>query len=162
MNIENRVGDVILSAIEEMGYRLVKVNIINTKNLTLQVMVERKDREQITLKHCSQISREVSGILESEKIFKSRFNLEVSSPGIDRPLVCMTDYERYCGYDAKIETHKEISGKKNFTGKILGVNEQSVRIGNNELVFDLPLSEIKAAKLILTEQLIAAKNLLGG
>lgn len=140
-----------------MGYELVRVLLQGRQDLTLQIMAERSDRQPMTVDDCADISRAVSAILDVEDPISGAYTLEVSSPGIDRPLTRPQDFERFAGFDAKVETLQPVEGRKRFRGKVLGLDEQ----GQLRLVIEtgeqaIPLAMIKTAKLVLTDELIAA------
>ena len=125
---------------------------------TMQIMVERRDRAGMTVDDCADISREVSVILDVESPLEDVYDLEVSSPGIDRPLVRPVDFERYAGFDAKIEMEAAIDGRKKFKGQLLGIEQGLVKIRFDEETHELPVSDIRRAKLLLTEELLKAAS----
>ena len=112
----------------------------------------------MTVDDCADISREVSVILDVESPLKDAYDLEVSSPGIDRPLVRPVDFERYAGFDAKIEMEAAIDGRKKFKGQLLGIEQGLVKIRFNEETHELPVSDIRRAKLLLTEELLKSAS----
>ena len=128
MEIEARIGDILNPTLRLMGYDLVRVQISGTQQKTMQIMVERRDRAGMTVDDCANISREVSVILDVVNPLKDAYDLEVSSPGIDRPLVRPADFEHYAGFDAKIEMEAAIDGRKKFKGRLLGVEQGLVKI----------------------------------
>lgn len=154
----------VLAAIERMvdpslralGYEVVRVNMTGGDGRrTLQVMVEREDRRDMTVDDCAAISRDISAILDVEDPLAGAYTLEVSSPGIDRPLVKKQDYERFAGFEAKLETHRSIDGRKRFKGRLAGIEDDAVRIDCDGVEAAVPLAEIARAKLVLTDELIA-------
>jgi len=152
------LGSLIEPALEAMGYALVRVALVGgTSRPTLQVMAERKDGADMSVDDCADISEAVSAILDVEDPIAGAYTLEVSSPGIDRPLVKKADYERFAGFEAKLETAQPIDGRKRFRGRVLGTNDDAVRVrlDTGEEV-NLPLDGIAKAKLVLTDELIAA------
>jgi ribosome maturation factor RimP len=150
-----RIERVIEPAINAMGYSLVRVQLTGGGGAVLQVMVERSDGAAIGLDDCAEISRTVSALLDVEDPIAHAYTLEVSSPGIDRPLVKERDFERFAGLEARIETKRPISGRKRFRGRLRGVIEGRVRIETEEGVAEVPLSDIQRAKLVLTDELLA-------
>ena len=158
MEIETRIGDILSHTLKLMGYDLVRVQISGSQQKTMQIMVERRDRAGMTVDDCADISREVSVILDVESPLKDAYDLEVSSPGIDRPLVRPVDFERYAGFDAKIEMEAAIDGRKKFKGQLLGIEQGLVKIRFNEETHELPVSDIRRAKLLLTEELLKSAS----
>lgn len=140
-----------------MGYELVRVLLQGRQNLTLQVMAERRDRQPMTVDDCAEISRSISAILDVEDPIAEAYTLEVSSPGIDRPLTRPQDFERFAGFEAKVETVQPVEGRKRFRGQVMGLDEENqVRLVVETGEIALPLASIKSAKLVLTDALIAA------
>ena len=109
--------------IDEMGFDLVRVITIGNVNPTLQIMIERKDRENIVVDDCAAVSRAVSALLDEKDPIAGRYTLEVSSPGLDRPLTALENFVRFAGFEAKIETDVEIEKRKRFKGRIVRVDE---------------------------------------
>lgn len=144
-----------------MGYNIVRVKIMGKQQPTLQVMAERQNGAAITLDACGEISRAVSALLDVEDPFSGPYKLEVSSPGIDRPLMRRADFERFTGHVAKIVTRRPIDGRKRFRGRLLGVSGDDVRIAVNGDQARIPLDDIAGAKLVLTDELIAAADKTG-
>ena len=145
--------------LEEMGYRLVRVRMFGSDRARLQVMAEHQDGDAMTVDDCAKLSRAISAILDVEDPLPGAYVLEVSSPGMDRPLVRIGDFERFAGYEARIETGRSIEGRRRFRGKLLGVSEGAVRIalgaGDAPVAYDVPYDDITAAKLVVTDDLIA-------
>ena len=158
METETRIGDILSPTLNLMGYDLVRVQISGSQQKTMQIMVERSDRVGMTVDDCANISREVSAILDVEDPLTGSYNLEVSSPGVDRPLVRPVDFERYAGFDAKIEMADAIDGRKKFRGQLLGIEQDLVKIRLDEETHELPVSDIRRAKLLLTEKLLEAAS----
>ena len=140
-----------------MGYALVRARLSGGGRRTLQVMAERSDGATMKVADCAEISRALSALLDVEDPIEGAYDLEVSSPGIDRPLVRLDDFARFAGFDAKIETARPIDGRKRFSGRLDGVNAGRVCIdlGDGD-VAALPYEDIREAKLVLTDELIAA------
>lgn len=139
-----------------MGYELVRVMNTGGRRPTLQVMAERLDRTGMTVDHCAEISRAVSAILDVEDPIASAYELEVSSPGIDRPLTKPADFERFAGFVARVETDRLIEGQKKFKGQLLGIDDKVVRLALPEGEREVPFEAIRKAKLVLTDELLAA------
>ena len=143
-------------SIAAIGYELVRVQFMGGGGKTLQVMVERQDRRPINVDHCAEVSRLISTLLEVDDPVSSAYVLEVSSPGIDRPLVRIDDYSRFLGFEARIETGSEIKGQRRFRGRIKGANGELVQLDCGGNRADIPFQEILKASLVITDDLIEA------
>jgi ribosome maturation factor RimP len=156
MTVEQRIRSLIEPAIEDMGYLLVRVRYSGAKRPTLQIMADRKDEAPISVNDCADISRAVSAILDVEDPIPDAYSLEVSSPGIDRPLVRPRDFERFAGFEAKVELAQAIDGRKRYRGEIVGLEEGDVILDLEEEGgrVALPFAQIGTAKLVLTDALI--------
>lgn len=145
-------------SLEAMGYRVVRVAFTGGRRPTLQIMAERLDDAPMSVDDCADISRNVSALLDVADPIEVGYTLEVSSPGIDRPLVAREDYSRFAGFEAKIETSRPVDGRKRFRGRLLGIADDVVRLalaeGQGEVA--LPLGDILRAKLVLTDELLEA------
>lgn len=150
------VEAVITPSLEAMGYGVVRVLISAGRRPTLQVMAERLDERAMTVDDCAEISRAVSALLDVEDPFDGPYTLEVSSPGIDRPLTKREDFIRFAGRDAKLETREAIGGRKRFTGRLAGVDGEAVRLVTAGGEIAIPLAEITKAKLAITEELLVS------
>jgi ribosome maturation factor RimP len=151
---------IIEPSLEAMGYRLVRVAFLGSGRSTLQVMAERLDDAPMTVDDCTEISRSVSALLDVADPIAEAYMLEVSSPGIDRPLVRPEDYDRFAGFEARIELSAPVEGRKRFRGRLLGRAPDAadhVRLAGSEIgEVSLPLASIAKAKLVLTDDLLAA------
>lgn len=156
MDPVRRVEQLIEPALADMGFELVQVRILGSRRPTLQIMAERADGIAMTVDHCADISHAVSALLEVEDPIREAFTLEVSSPGIDRPLVRPKDYERFEGCEAKVEMRGLIDGRRRFRGRIAGFADGIVRLDSEHGAMALPIEEIQHAKLVLTDELLAA------
>lgn len=150
------IAGLIAPTLEAMGYELVRVMSTGGRRPTLQVMAERLDRQGMTVDDCADISRAVSVILDVEDPIKEAYQLEVSSPGIDRPLIKPADFERFSGFEARVETDRLIGGQRKFKGRLLGLEDGAVRLALPEGEQSIPFSSIRKAKLVLTDDLLAA------
>lgn len=150
-----RVAAAIEPALGTLGYRLVRVKVTGRDGGTLQVMAERPDGS-FTIEDCEATSRALSPILDVEDPIQAAYRLEVSSPGIDRPLVRRSDIERALGHEAKIEMALMIEGRKRFRGILEAIEGDAVKLKSTEGKEDalLPMAEIADAKLMLTDALI--------
>lgn len=141
-----------------LGYDLVRVAMIGgTSDPTLQIMAERRDTRQLDLADCETISRHMSDWLDSNDPIDGSYRLEVSSPGIDRPLTRLKDYADWAGHDARITLHDQRGGRKQFSGTLGGIHDAEVTLTDKSgQVHILPFTTISAAKLLLTDRLINA------
>ena len=144
--------------VKSLGYDLVRVAMIGgTSDPTLQVMAERPDTRQLLLTDCEAISRRLSDWLDANDPIDGAFRLEVSSPGIDRPLTRLQDYADWAGHEARISLAEERDGRKQFSGTLQGVDGQNVKLTDKSgHEHALPFSDIASAKLLLTDKLINA------
>ena len=156
MNPAARVEKLIAPALGEMGYDLVRVRLLGGQPPRLQVMAERRDETGMTVEDCTEISHVLSALLDAEDPIDDSYLLEVSSPGIDRPLTRLNDFQRFSGFEAKIELQRPIEGRRRFRGRLLGVEEESVLLRMDGQSVVLPFAEIGDAKLVLTDDLLAA------
>lgn len=153
----------IVPILDRLGYALVRLHLTGgAARSTLQVMAERLDGRNMTVDDCETISRAVSETLDAEDPIAAAYTLEVSSPGIDRPLVRPADYQRFTGHEAKIETRVPVAGRRRFSGKIAAASDSHVRLtvedaGTGEAgELEIAFSDVAKAKLKLTDALIAA------
>ena len=154
-----RIETLIAPSLEAMGYRLVRVAVTGgRRSQVLQVMAERMDERPMSVEDCTEVTHTVSALLDVADPIEHAYVLEVSSPGIDRPLVRREDYERYRGYEAKLELAAPIEGRRRFRGRLVGVEADRVRLNLGAEVVDLPLARIQRAKLVLTDELLAAQQ----
>lgn len=156
--IDRRLADIVGPAIEGMGYELVRIRLMGGKTRTLQIMADRPDGG-INVEDCAQISTAVSAILDVEDPVEDNYILEVSSPGIDRPLTRLKDFEVWKGWEARIETSELIDGRRRFKGTLVGTEGEEVLIEIEEagepVTIGLRFDWLSDAKLMLTEELIA-------
>lgn len=145
----------IAPSLESMGYEIVRVLFTGEGSPTLQIMIERRDGGGMTAEHCAETSRAISAILDVEDPIPGHYDLEVSSPGIDRPLVRRKDFSRFAGQIVKIEAVQAIDGRRRFQGELLGLDGDCVRIEHNRETVALDFDNIRRAKILLTDELIA-------
>ena len=157
MDGTERLLKIIAPTVTAMGYEIVRVQLSGGRRPVLQVMAERVDGAPMTVDDCADISRTVSALLDVEDPISGAYHLEVSSPGIDRPLTRLKDFERYAGFEARIETKALIDGRRRFKGVLKGVSGEAVRVEiEGGALAELPFGGILRAKLVLTDALIAA------
>ncbi|MCY3994997.1 MAG: ribosome maturation factor RimP [Rhodobacter sp.] len=152
-SIERRLADIIVPVIEAMGYELVRVRFMGDGKKTVQVMAERPERG-IRIDECAEISNAVSAALDVEDPIEGAFTLEVSSPGIDRPLTRLKDFGDFEGFEAKLETREPIDGRKRFRGVLAGTDGNEVLINIDEGTVGLKLDWLVNARLVLTDRLV--------
>lgn len=149
-----QVEAVITPSLTSMGFELVQVKFIDGRSAqTLQIMAEKPDGS-MSLDDCALISRQLSAVLDVEDILTDAYRLEVSSPGIDRPLVRVSDYAKYVGHAAKVETALPVDGRKRFSGSIAGVDGETIILTVDGREHRLPFMDIQSAKLVLTDALL--------
>ena len=150
------IAQMIEPSVQAMGYRLVRVVVTSGRRATLQVMAERLDELPMTVDDCARISHSVSALLDVADPIAGAYTLEISSPGIDRPLVRAEDYDRFSGFEARIELAQLVDGRKRFRGRLLGTAGAAVRLATETGEVRVPLDAVARAKLVLTDDLIAA------
>ena len=150
------VRALIAPSLADIGYEVVRVMTIGAEHTTLQIMAERLDEDIMTVEDCASISRTVSAIFDVEDPIIGAYTLEISSPGLDRPLVREKDFERYSGLEAKIELHQALNGQRRYSGMLAGYADGIVTIITENGATNLPFEEIDKAKLIITDDLLAA------
>jgi ribosome maturation factor RimP len=151
----DRIAQMIEPSLVVMGYRPVRVVITSSRRPTLQVMAERLDDLPMTLDDCTRISHSVSSLLDVADPIAGGYMLEISSPGIDRPLVRKEDYDRFRGCEAKVELAVPLDGRRRFRGRLLGTSEGVVLLLTEAGEARLPLDIVARAKLVLSDELIA-------
>ncbi|MCE8513173.1 ribosome maturation factor RimP [Ruegeria pomeroyi] len=155
--IDRRLAEIVSPVIADLGYELVRIRLMSGKSTTLQIMADKPDGG-IEVDDCAAISNAVSATLDVEDPILDAYTLEVSSPGIDRPLTRLKDFEMFEGYEAKIETTELIDGRRRFKGELAGVegNEVLINIDQNgeTVTIGLEFDWLSDAKLVLTDDLI--------
>jgi len=160
---EEKIASIVEPLIENMGYQLVRIKMIGGDHNILQIMAEKEDGT-LVISDCSKISRVLSPVMDIEDLISDKYRLEVSSPGIDRPLVRIIDFERNIGLEAKIELREILADRKNFRGLIEGTQDNEVLLkmeidGYDERqIIGIPFEKISLAKLIMTDDLISLAN----
>lgn len=150
---EKKLFEIINPILSDMGFELVRLRLISNKEITLQIMAARPDG-YINVDECAEISTGISAVLDVEDPILDTYNLEVSSPGIDRPLTRIKDFEAFEGYEAKIETVDLIEGQKRFKGTLAGINGSEILINLDEGTIGLEFDWLAEAKLVLTDELV--------
>lgn len=158
--VEARLCALIAPLCAQMGFRLVRARLLGLNGLTLQIMAERFDGS-MAIEDCELLSQAVSPLLDVEDVVDRQYNLEISSPGMDRPLVRKSDFAAWRGHLAKIETHSPIEGRKKFRGIILAAEDSHIIFQytakeGGETETEIPFAQIAEANLVLTDELIRA------
>ncbi|WP_370251189.1 ribosome maturation factor RimP [Nioella sp.] len=156
--MDRRLADILTPVIEGMGFELVRIRLMSGKTKTLQIMAERPEGG-IEVDDCAEISTAVSALMDVEDPIEDNYTLEVSSPGIDRPLTRLKDFDTWQGYEARIETAELIDGRKRFKGVLAGIEGNEVLINlpdetGEDVTLGLDFDWLSDAKLILTDELI--------
>lgn len=152
--IDKRLAEIVRPVIEDLGFELVRLRLMAGRTPTLQIMADRPDGG-IDVDDCAQISTAVSAALDVEDPVDGEYALEVSSPGIDRPLTRLKDFDAFEGHEAKIETTELIEGQRRFKGALRGTEGDEVLIEIPQGVIGLKFDWLDDAKLVLTDELIA-------
>ncbi len=152
--MDRRIAAIVIPTLEGMGFELVRLRLMSGKKRVLQIMAERPEGG-IEVEDCARISRTVSAVLDVEDPISGEYVLEVSSPGIDRPLTRLKDFERHAGYEVKLETDELIEGRRRFGGTLAGVEGSEVLIEIAEGTIGLQFDWLADAKLVLTDALVA-------
>jgi ribosome maturation factor RimP len=154
-----RVATIAEPVIETLGYRLVRVKVSPADGCTVQIMAERPDGS-MTVEDCEAVSRALSPVLDIADPIERAYRLEISSPGIDRPLVRKSDFDRYAGNRARIEMAVPVDGRKRFRGLLLGTEGEAARLRRDDAGAEetaevlLAIEEMSEAKLVLTDELV--------
>lgn len=157
--LDRRIAEIIEPVLTAMGFLLVRARLLNQNGLTLQVMAEREDGT-MTVEDCEELSMAISPVLDVEDPVDKAYHLEVSSPGIDRPMVRRSDFRRWKGHLVKCETSVLVDNRKRFRGKIADVSEEAFTLERDQVaygeepVITIPFNTLAEAKLILTDDLI--------
>lgn len=156
--IDRRMAEIVSPILEDMGFELVRIRLMGGETPTLQIMADRPEGG-ITIDDCGDISVAVSAVLDVEDPLEGAYNLEVSSPGLDRPLTRLKDFDLWQGYEAKLETAEAIDGRKRFKGEIAGTEGDEVLVNidtgkDGVQTIGLRFDWLTDAKLVLTDELI--------
>ena len=157
--LPSRVAGIAEPVLEQLGYRLVRVRVSGTDGPTVQIMAERADGT-LTIDDCEDISRALSPVLDVADPIEKAYRLEISSPGIDRPLVRKSDFDRHAGHLVRIDMNVPVAGRKRFKGTLSGTEGDSVKLHRDdaregeEADVLLPMEDMSEAKLVLTDELV--------
>ncbi len=157
MTLNETLNELIAPICDKLGYDVVRLQMQGgNSRKVLQIMAERKDRRAMTVDDCAELSRAISPVLDEKDPIEDNYTLEVSSPGIDRPLVRLADFDRFKGFEAKIECLDTVNGRKRFQGRLQGVDGDRVVLTFDGADLRLPFDRIAKSKLVLTDDLLAA------
>lgn len=145
--------DLIEPVVEKEGFELVRVMTIGQANPTLQVMIDTLDGTDITVDDCAAVSHALSNMLDEKDPIENRYSLEVSSPGLDRPLTKLKHFERWIGYEIKLETEDKVENRKRFKGKIKSVDGENIVLTTDLEQYTIPFSAVAKAKLVANDEL---------
>lgn len=152
--LEEKLIALLEPAAADLGYVLVRVRLSGLKRKTLQIMAERGSDGHMGIDDCQRLSRALSPVLDAHDPVKGEYALEISSPGIDRPLVRIEDFARFAGHEAKVELSLGVEGQRKFRGDIVGVDDGAVVLKTERGDVRLPFVHIANARLMLTDRLI--------
>ena len=161
MHLEQRIEEIIEPAVQGLGFEVVRVQLSGNHNPRLQIMAEPIVGDNMTIDHCATISRTVSAILDVDDPIGDAYTLEVSSPGLDRPLMKIRDFERFAGFEARIETNEAVDGRKRFRGRLGGVEGENITIEVDGEDMSIPHLLVLRAKLLVTNDLLTAQDVTG-
>lgn len=156
--LEHRIDTIIRPAVQDMGFDVVCVKIIGEGGgRNVQIMAERLETRSLGLEDCAALSRTISALLDVEDVIEGAYRLEVSSPGIDRPLLRLSDFKNYEGFEARLETAMpNDEGQKKFKGRLRGLKDETVLIETERGVSEIAFADLVKAKLVLSDELIKA------
>lgn len=154
MDAVSRIIDIVEPSLAALGYALVQAKLLEGKRKTLSIMAERVDDQLMSFDDCELITNTISALLDVEEPITGAYNLEVCSPGLDRPLVKAADYSRFAGSEMKAETIIPVGGRKRFRGVLKGIEGDKVLVTTPEGEVQLPLGYIRTAKLVETEEAV--------
>ncbi len=157
--VVDKIEAILAPSLTDLGYGIVRVKFVGGGRRTLQIMAERVDGDGMSVDDCAEISRVASALLDVEDPIEGAYDLEVSSPGIDRPLVRRADFARFAGFEAKVETSRPVDGRKKFKGQLDGLGDGDVvLVTEGAVTMAIPFDAISKAKLVLTDALIKASS----
>lgn len=155
MELADRIAELVRPTVEGLGYSLVRVQVLGRQRLRLQIMAERADDQPMLVDDCASLSHAISAVLDVEDPISSAYTLEVSSPGIDRPLTRIADYDRFAGFEARVELSRPVDGRRRFRGRLLGTNGERVRLAVDTGEIEFDWADVHSGKLVLTDELLA-------
>jgi ribosome maturation factor RimP len=155
--LEARIVALVEPSLADMGFELVRVAVLGRDRPTVQIMIDRTDGEAVSLEDCEHLGRHFNAVMTVEDPMPGPWTLEISSPGIDRPLTRVKDWNRYAGHLARVELNVPLDGRKRFAGIVLGADNETARLRMDDSgVVALKLNDLRTARLVLTDALIDA------
>ena len=152
MKTEEKIEPLITPIIDELGYEIVRIMLTGQVNPTLQIMIDNKNEKPIIIDDCVKVSKAIEEILDQN--IEIEYNLEVSSPGVDRPLTKLKHFEKFVGFEAKIDTLAPAPDRKRFKGKLLSVKGENIEIESDGDTYTISFDNILKAKLVITDELL--------
>ncbi|CAN0594531.1 MAG: ribosome maturation factor RimP [Rickettsiaceae bacterium] len=151
--MEKKIAELIESTVNDLGFGIVKIAINGSSNKIVEIFIERLDGEKIEVGDCQIVSRNISAILDVEDIISGKYFLEVSSAGLERPLVTLQDFEKYSDSEIKIRLKEPHNGNLSFRGKLLGVVDKKIKLKSKNVEIGFDFENIKKANLVLTDEM---------
>jgi ribosome maturation factor RimP len=157
--LEQSIEEIITPSLNSMGFEVVRVRLMESKGKrgkTLQIMAERQDGS-MSLEDCVEVNNTVSTLLDVEDPINGEYNLEISSPGMDRPLVKLSDFEKYTGYEIRLSTNEPVDGQRKFRGKIKAVEQEDILLALSDgsgKESRIPYGLVHSAQLIITDEML--------
>lgn len=151
--MEKKIAELIESTVNDLGFGIVKIAINGSSNKIVEIFIERLDGEKIEVGDCQIVSRNISAILDVEDIILGKYFLEVSSAGLERPLVTLQDFEKYSDSEIKIRLKEPHNGNLSFRGKLLGVVDKKIKLKSKNVEIGFDFENIKKANLVLTDEM---------
>lgn len=152
----HKVEQMITPVAADMGYDIIRVSYGGGRRPVLQIMAERSTDGSMSVLDCEKLSREISALMDVEDPISGEYVLEVSSPGVDRPLTRAKDFQRWLGFDVKIEMQNLVADRRRFKGKLLAFDGATITVETDEDTVELPFDELAKAKLLMTDNLLDA------
>ncbi|MFV0431584.1 MAG: ribosome maturation factor RimP [Alphaproteobacteria bacterium] len=156
--IEQQIQALIEPSMEEIDLEVVRVMVMGDRNKVLQIMLDKTDGTAITIDECSKASKVISALLDVEDPLEEHYTLEVSSPGIDRPLTRLKDFERFLGHKAKIELKTKMDDRRRFSGELKGIKDNHILIEVENEMLSIAFEDILKSKLVITDALLQASS----
>lgn len=151
--MEKKITSLIEETVNSLGFDIVKLSIQGGKSKVLQIMIDRLDSEKVKIADCRQVSRNVSALLDVEDVIADKYLLEVSSAGVERPLVKLRDFQKFMGHEIKIALREPVGGKLKYKGKITGVEDNLIILQSKNIEFKFDFLNVKNANLVLTDEM---------
>jgi ribosome maturation factor RimP len=151
--MEEKITSLIEETVNSLGFDIVKLSIQGGKSKVLQIMIDRLDSEKVKIADCRLVSRNVSALLDVEDVIADKYLLEVSSAGVERPLVKLRDFQKFMGREIKIVLREQVGGKLKYKGKITGVEDNLIILQSKNIEFKFDFLNVKNANLVLTDEM---------